>query len=842
MRSRLGVRGSRLARLVIGAAIVVTLGAALSPAGALAISTVDFEQFEQGTAITTQYADLGGAGQGVVFGPPPGGSDGLHPVIATPPVGQAQSGSHVADIATCPGCEFFRPRTTGSFAVPRSEVSVDVGYLGAPGECFPANTTETACAVVTLRAFDATGQEVAASTPALVTRGAGVHARLTVSTPTATIAGFEIAGRASFDLAKQLAIDDLSFGTLLPLTVAPSPAAPSPTAPSCTVATRQALIDALATCKTVVVSDSARIDLAQVGDNRADAPDSVIRVPDGVTLSGGRGPTELGGLLYMSRRLQNQQTMLELGAGTRVTGLRIRGYNQSNTKDDHDATDGIRIRADTENVLIDNNEIYAWPNAAVELSYAPTTKATAGRIRITNNFIHNNVRCGAGYGVAVSNSGFAQIDRNVFNFNRHDVASDGKPGTGYIAELNFVLTSGPTCGRGFYNQHFDMHGTGGSGSEHNGGDAGEYLEIRRNTIRGAQVYGGHLNFGTMVRPALELRGTPADQAVIAENVLAHGNEADAVRIKGANRGDLKRQHKLVVSGNHYGVDTAAELAVGDFDGDGRADVFQATGALWAYSPSGRREWRFLNDSSLRLGRLAFGDFNADGKTDVFSQHGDTWRVSDAGTGPWTALPAGSNIDMRGYRFGDFDGDGRSDVFRANGSRFFISSGAASSWKPLVASSLKIGELRFGDFDGNGKTDVFSLANGQWSVSWGGATTWRRLNSRRSSELGTLVFADLDGDRRTDVARGHDERWQVSWSGTTAWRALQTRAVPPLREALLGDFDGDRRADVLQHGTVIPGRFTPPNVFDPPRFRSFERFKLSPGGKDPLAVWSQQDMR
>src|ERR1700691_1586730 len=79
-------------------------------------------------------------------------------------------------------------------------------------------------------------------------------------------------------------------------------------------------------------------------------------------------------------------------------------------------------------------------------------------------------------------------------------------------------------------------------------------------------------------------------------------------------------------------------------------VFQATGAVWVYSPCGRREWRYLNDSSIKLSGLAFGDFDGDGKTDVFSQEGSQWLVFSGGTGPWTPLPAGSNIPMSGYGF------------------------------------------------------------------------------------------------------------------------------------------------------------------------------------------------
>ena len=595
-----------------------------------------------------------------------------------------------------------------------------------------------------------------------------------------------------------------------------------PVSGSARVSTYAELEDALATCKKDIwVENSARIYIPVITDHGPNPPDYVFHIPDGVTLASGRSPTENGGLLYMSARSTGQPNMLDLGANTHITGLRLRGYNAFDTTYRNDPSVAILIRS-VQDVLVDNNEIWGWPKAAVDVEDAPNDPATAERIRITGNYIHNNVQCNFGYGVVVGGTGFAYIDRNVFDFNRHDVAGDGQPGTGYIAELNFNLTSGPTCKKR-YNQHFDMHGWGGKKRGY-GGTGGQYVLIRRNTIRGDQTYGGLLGIKKKTRPAFELRGTPTDRAIFSENAVAHDDEDAAVRIKvpDVTRKTLKRRGFLEVRGNTYNVDTSLELDVGDFNGDGRADVFQATGAVWAYSPSGRREWHVLNYSGLRLDRLALGDFNGDGKTDVFSRQGDQWLVSYGGTSAWTPLHAGPKIDMHSYRFGDFDGDRKTDVFRANGSHFYYSSSGATAWRELATSRKKIGELRLGDFDGDGKTDVFSLANGQWSVSYGGTTQWRRLNQRLSSHLGELVFADFNGDRRTDVARGGDDRWVVSYGGTTPWRTLNTGALAPLTLMLLGDFTGDRRADVLP-------------------YRHLARFKLSGGGVSKLMTWSVANM-
>jgi hypothetical protein len=194
---------------------VAGVAALALPGAALADSTVDFDGFAAGTTITNQYANLGGAGQGVTFGPLPSlGPSGLDPVVRTPPAGQAQSGANVADIATCVGvgsdCEFFTPDTAGTFGVPHKQVSVDVGYLGASAPCSdPA--TDSGCAVLTLLAYDAGGNQIASSAPATVTQGAGIHTLLSVSTPTATILGFKITSRDNVDTNKNLAIDNLSF-------------------------------------------------------------------------------------------------------------------------------------------------------------------------------------------------------------------------------------------------------------------------------------------------------------------------------------------------------------------------------------------------------------------------------------------------------------------------------------------------------------------------------------------------------------------------------------------------------------------------------------------------------
>ena len=104
----------------------------------------------------------------------------------------------------------------------------------------------------------------------------------------------------------------------------------------------------------------------------------------------------------------------------------------------------------------------------------------------------------------MSGGAYATIEGNVFDYNRHAVASDGSPYTGYMARFNYVLEQGH-CQEGshvgcFYNQHLDVHGTGEKGY---GGIAGEYFDIAYTSFRGEQTY-----YLTKTRPAFMIRGSP----------------------------------------------------------------------------------------------------------------------------------------------------------------------------------------------------------------------------------------------------------------------------------------------------------------------------------------------
>ena len=241
------------------------------------------------------------------------------------------------------------------------------------------------------------------------------------------------------------------------------------------------------------------------------------------------------------------------------------------------------------------------------------------------------------------------------------------------------------------------------------------------------------------------------------------------------------------------------------------------------------QWRYLNAANERLEQLALGDFDGDGRCDVFAVHGDEWVISSGGTAPWKSLGS-YNVPLSQLAFGKFDDGKAMDVFRrASNGRWWVVTPGSHDWRPLARSSFPLSSLRFGDFTGDGITDVLAVQGGRWSISRSGTGAWERLNPGLSDKLTNLRIADVDVDGTDDVVRlnvetqladsvvypedphepliRYEASWQVSWSGAADWVTLPATlsGTCPLRQLDLAAFAGhfDRRPGkslmLLDHG-------------------------------------------
>jgi hypothetical protein len=511
-----------------------------------------------------------------------------------------------------------------------------------------------------------------------------------------------------------------------------------------------------------------------------------------------------------------------------VTGLHLRGPAKS-SRTTQPYINGIKITADPNmklgrDIYIAENEFDEWTAGGVGIGstnsaripeqylpeWTPLTKDDAGLIRVERNFFHHNAMDGGGYGVVVGSGAFATIMGNVFDFNRHAVASDGFAKSGYIARFNYVLEGGFKQDS-YYNQHFDVHGTndtnGDNYSTGYGGTAGDYYEIAYNAIRGDQAYYCViLCFKT--RPALMLRGKPTTGMHFDANVVIHDDLDSAVSLKmgphDTGWGEHHSDFNFDAAGNQFGTDRSSDLATGDFDGDGRTDVFVATGTAWFFSRGGQEAWEFLHASNKLTRELGFADIDNDGVTDVlYRDAAGNLGFLKSGRVPLQPLTT-TPEPMANLRFGDFDGDGLTDIFYTHGGQWQVWYGRLKDWQPTQTSSFPISAFLFGEFDAVKGTDVAAITGGKWQISSGSTGSWTPLNTLRRSSFHGAVVADFDGDGRSDIAFDEGRQmWSYSRGGAGPLESLregdgQSVTYPELNRLLVGHFDGDPRAEVISY--------------------------------------------
>jgi hypothetical protein len=429
----------------------------------------------------------------------------------------------------------------------------------------------------------------------------------------------------------------------------------------------------------------------RIGDNR-----TLIASPECMRSLRKRGPR-----IFVTDTRGGRPLFVINGDNVRISGFQLRGPTDFMAQGDRKEK-GIIISptaspAPLRNVEISNMEIYHWSGLGIQVvdnieqaQRGRLFNTNEGAVRIrTNYFHHNRHGAGEGYGVVVGGGGYALIERNAFDENRHAIAggskhADGNDYSGYTARDNFILAgggrhcadsggTGATIGGvvggilggigGFFvggpvgavagaaggaallggagyvagtwcwsTHQIDMHGDDNRWyGEHNWqcGTAGETMMIQRNTILYTKG------------PAIKIRGNPADKAVVDANIFKNDSRSDAIEQNGAcGWGDNITKPVDVRPNNVFGHDPTQQLGSCDFAGDGQKDQFMATGVTWWAKSPVTNQWYYLNTMSEKLPQLRLADFDGDRICDVAPPGRAEARpriYSKSGRSPWMPL-------------------------------------------------------------------------------------------------------------------------------------------------------------------------------------------------------------
>ena len=229
----------------------------------------------------------------------------------------------------------------------------------------------------------------------------------------------------------------------------------------------------------------------------------------------------------------------------------------------------------------------------------------------------------------------------------------------------------------------------------------------------------------------------------------------------------------------YGLTPTGPIAVGDINGDGKAEMVSSwSTGLW-YQDGATLAWTKVY--STAPSKLAVADITGDGRAEIIGVWGITgiWYWNPA-TSLWTKMY--SSVPSGPIAAGDITGDGKADVVSVWPSGLWYQNGATLAWTKV--SSVAPSQVAVADITGDGRAEIILVSDtGIWY--WNPATSvWTQMYYKIPS---AIAAGDVTGDGRADVVSVWPTGLYYQDGATLEWTKVHNN--PPGKIAV-GDITGD----------------------------------------------------